>query len=88
MLEVSVNINREITVAQLHAVRKLPKSKTVKEGTVCTYDIIYLGTTVGNMKGKYGCGVDLAIQLLKKFKENHHLYKTLATVKLIEKGIK
>ena len=88
MLEVSVNINREITVAQLHAVRKLPKSKTVKEGTVCTYDIIYLGIAVGSMKGKYGCGIDLAIQLLEKFKENHHLYKAIATVKLLEKEIK
>ncbi len=84
MLEVYVGINREHTIANLHAVRTKPKTKTVKEGTICKYNIVYLGITVDNMEGSYGCGIDLAIKLLKKWKENQKTYKMLAMIKLSE----
>ncbi len=84
MLEVSVNVNREVTVAQLHAVRRLPKTKTVKDGIICTYDIVYMNVTVGTLKGAYGCGVNLAIQLLEKYRDNKDMYKTIAMIKLTE----
>ncbi len=51
---------------------------------MCTYDVVYLGVTVDSIKGKYGCGVDLGIQLLEQFKEKHHLYKTIAMIKVSE----
>ena len=84
MLEVSVNINRKVIVAQLHAVRTKPKSKTVKPGTNCTYNVVYNDVVVDTMYGKYGCGVDLAIALLEKFKENNQMYKVIAMIKLTE----
>ena len=84
MLEVTVNVNREKIIAQLHAVRTKPKTKTVKDGTVCTYNIVYDGTTVGTMTGKYGCGVNLAIALLEKWKEEGHMYKMISIWKKIE----
>ena len=83
MLEVTVNINREKIVAQLHAVRTKPKSNKVKDGTICTYNIVYANEVVGIMKGAYGCSVDLAIELLKRFKEDGHMYKTIAMVRMI-----
>ena len=84
MLEVTVNINREQIVAQLHAVRTKPKTKTVKDGTVCTYNIVYNNTVVGSMTGKYGCGVDLAIQLLERWKEDSHLFKMVSVMRTLE----
>ena len=84
MLEVTVNINREQIVAQLHAVRTKPKTKNVKEGTMCTYNIVYNNTVVGSMTGKYGCGVDLAIALLEHWKEDGHIYRMVSVMKTIE----
>lgn len=78
MLEVTVNINREIIVAQLHAVRTKPKECKIKDGTICTYNIVYENITVGQLKGKYGCGIDLAIKLLEAFKKDSYLYKYIA----------
>ena len=75
MLEVTVNINRKIIVAQLHAVRTHPRGKTLKKDTECTYNVVYDGVTVGIIRGKYGCGIDLAIKLLEDFKENGEIYK-------------
>ena len=83
MLEVSVNINREKILAQLHAVRTKPRGNSVKEGTICTYNIVYANEVVGVMKGAYGCSIDLAIKLLEKFKEDGHMYKTIAMVRMI-----
>ena len=84
MLRVTIDINGEI-IHQIHAVRTNPKTKTVKNGTICTYDIVYKGVTVDTMKGRYGCGVDLAIKLLERFKENSAIYSMLAKAKIMEK---
>ena len=73
MLEVSVNINREISLAQIHAVRISPKSKTVKDGTICTYKIMFMNEHVDTMKGQYGCGIDLAIQMLKQYDKERYM---------------
>jgi len=83
MLEVTVGINRKLTLAQLHAVRTKPKSDKIKNGTICTYDIVYDNTTVDAMQGAYGCGVDLAIQLLEKWKKNSETYKLKSILKKI-----
>jgi len=85
MLRVAVDINGEVDVATLTAVRTKPKTKTVKDGTMCTYNIVYNNTVVGNMKGTYGCGVDLAIQLLEQWKENSDVYKFISFYKTMEK---
>ena len=85
MLEVSVNINREVIVVQLHAVRTKPKGCKIEKGVICTYDIVYNNVVVGQLKGAYGCGVDLAIELLKNFKKNNEVYKMLSLYKAIEK---
>ena len=85
MLEVHVNINREQTLATLHAVRTKPKSKKVREGTICTYNIVYEGVTVGSMEGAYGCGINLAIKLLEEYKKNQYIYKMIMLHELGEK---
>ena len=87
ILEVTVNINREIIVAQLHAVRTKPKGKNcaIEKDTMCTYNIVYQNEVVGTMTGAYGCGIDLAIKLLEKFKEHGHIYKFIAMDRMIEK---
>ncbi len=84
MLEVTVNVNREMIVAQLHAVRTKPKGCKVEKGTMCTYNIVYENRVVGTMEGAYGCGVDLAIKLLEKFKEDGLIYKTIAMYEMME----
>jgi len=86
MMEVTVSINREVMVAQLHCVRTKPKTETVKKGVLCTYDIVYLNVVVGQMKNRYGCGVNLAIQLLEKYRDNNEMYKTIAMIKLTEEA--
>ena len=85
MLEVTVNINRQKIVAQLHAVRTNPKTKTVKEGTICKYNIVYNNIVVDFIEGKYGCGVDLAIELLKRYKTSATRYKVISMQIMIEK---
>ncbi len=85
MLEVHVNINRKQTLATLHAVRTKPKTKTVKPGTICKYNIVYEGQVVGNMEGAFGCGIDLAIQLLEHWKKDGDMYKAIAFYRLTEK---
>ncbi len=69
MLEVTVSINREVMVAQIHAVRISPKTNKVKDGTICTYDIMFNNVKVDTMRGDYGCGVGLAIQMLRQYDE-------------------
>ncbi len=88
MLEVSININRKVWVVEIHAVRTKPKTKTVKKGTECTYNIVYNDQVVDKMTGAYGCGVDLAIKLLEKWKENADKYKMISICKTIEKETK
>ncbi len=83
MLRVSIDINGDI-MDQIHCVRTKPKTKTIKEGTVCTYNVVYNGVTVDIITGAYGCGVNLAIQLLEKLKENRSKYKKIAMIKLTE----
>ncbi len=83
MLRVTIDINGNI-IEQIHAVRTKPKTKTVKEGTVCTYDIVYKGVTVDRMTGSYGCGSTLASQLLDKLRGNKKIYDMVAIVKLTE----
>ena len=78
ILEVSVNINRKQILAQLHAVRTKPKGCKIEDGTECTYNIVYSNHVVDTMTGKYGCGLDLAIKLLEKWKDNSNLYKAIA----------
>ena len=73
MLEVTVNINREVMIAQLHAVRTRPKTKVVKDGTVCTYNVVLNNHVVDTMKGTYGCGIDLGIKLLELYKEKEKI---------------
>ncbi len=85
MLRVAVDINGKVDVAILTAVRTHPKTKTVEEGTMCTYTIYYSGEPVDYMKGVYGCGVDLAIQLLERYKKNATLFKTKAMILKMEK---
>lgn len=84
MLEVTVNINREKIVAQLHAVRTKPKGCKIEDGTMCTYNIVYKNEIVGEIEGPYGCGIDLAIELLKKFKKDEYFYKTIVMFKILE----
>jgi len=73
MLEVSVNINREVLLAQIHAVRVKPKTKKVKEGTVCTYKIMYNNVHVDTLEGAYGCGIKLAIAMLEKYDKERYM---------------
>ena len=84
MLEVNININRKVDIVTLHAVRTKPKSKTVKDGVICTYDVVYNNTTVGSIKGAYGCGIDLAIRLLEEWKKNSANYKLISIYKKIK----
>ncbi len=83
MLRTTIDINGTI-IEQLHAVRTKPKTKTVKEGTVCTYNIIYNDVIVDTMTGAYGCGINLAIQLLEKLRDNKNIYQTISIIKLSE----
>ncbi len=78
MLEVNVNINREINLATIAAVRIKPRGKTVKDGTVCTYKIMFNNVQVDTMEGAYGCGVELAIEMLKRFDKTRYMMIYLA----------
>ncbi len=83
MLEVTVNVNREQILAQVHAVRIKPKTKRVKDGTICTYKIMFNNEQVDTMEGAYGCSLSLAIKLLEHFREKEVEYKTIALYKKI-----
>ncbi len=78
MLEVTINVNREQILAQVHAVRIKPKTKHVKDGTICTYKIMFNNVQVDTMIGAYGCGIDLAIEMLKRFDKARYMMIYLA----------
>ncbi len=78
MLEVTVNVNREQILAQVHAVRIKPKTKRVKDGTICTYKIMFNNEQVDTMTGAYGCGIDLAIEMLKRFDKTRYMMLYMA----------
>ncbi len=73
MLEVSININRKQILAQVHAVRIKPKTKHVKDGTICTYNIMFNNEHVDTMTGAYGCGIELAIEMLKRYDKTRYM---------------
>ncbi len=86
MLRVKVDINGEVDIATLAAVRTHPKTDIVKDGTMCSYDIYFQGEQVGYTRCIYGNGIELAIQLLELYKKNTELFKTMVTVKKIRKA--
>ena len=84
MLEATISVNREKLLAQLHAVRTKPRGKTVKEGTICTYNVVVNNQVVDTMTGAYGCGIDLGIELLKKYRDNKTLYTAIVVMRKME----
>jgi len=72
MLEVSVNINREILLVKVHAVRIKPKGD-IKDGEICTYKIMFHNVHVDTIEGPYGCGIKLAIQILEKYDKDRYM---------------
>ena len=67
-----------MTLANVHCVRVKPKTKTVKTTTMCTYHIMYMNTHVDTIKGKFSCGIELAIQMLKQYDKDRYLLIALA----------
>jgi hypothetical protein len=65
MIEVSININRENTIASVQAVRKRPLHN-VEPGDVCTYQLYINEKPINyHFDFPYGDGVGLALEMLR-----------------------
>ncbi len=83
MIEVSVGINRESYLAQIQAVRVKPK-RTPRDGELCTYNIMLMGEVVDTFKHNYGCGIEMAIEMLKRYDKKKYLYILLSKKELVK----
>ena len=45
---------------------------------MCTYHVMYMNTHVDTIKGKFGCGIELAIQMLKQYDKDRYMLIALA----------
>ncbi len=71
MLEINININREISLVNIQAVRTKPK-KTPKPNQMCTYHIIFMEEHVDTLKFTYNSGIELAIAILQKYNKQYY----------------
>ena len=72
MLKVTVNINNKFKLADLHVVRTTPKYP--KQEEVCSYDFYIDKIKVDKIMFPYGDGIELSIEMLKKYNENKKKY--------------
>lgn len=84
MIAVDVKINNTTEVAHLSATRIYPKDREPEDGEECEYQLKYWNEPVGTLRHRYGCGISLAIEMLKYYASNEQFIKHVAMKQKIE----